>query len=184
MAALSQLLLGLVLCAAGPAESLQLSARCTHTGGAVVVVATATNIAEEVLEFCGLWRAKLEFVPNEEGRKLIAAYNESMAEQRAKAEASGNLYFREDTPRFAPTYIDVSGVAVDGIAQRPVVRLMPGEILVRTIEFQLDKSWYEQWPGSLEVQCTLDLCGGLADDQLSVPHNGLGGGVVVSIPLP
>ena len=163
-----------------PTAHLQLSAVSTDSSGHVVVGAIASNDSAESVEFCGRWGFEVVFVPNHEGEQKISAYMALEEEKRLKAEAVGENYFSRCGPQFTPTIFDIGGLSTS----ENWIKLAPGEAYSDTIDFVVEKVWYEQWPGAIEVRYRMDLCEGASSESGGISANGLGGGVVTTILVP
>ncbi len=166
--------------ALAPSGPLVLSTVSNDSSGHIVVVATALNNSDEVVEFCGRWGFEVLFVPNHEGERKISAYEAREKQRRLTAEARGEKYFSKCLPRFVPAVFDISGF----YDSENWVKLAPGEAYSDTVDFVVDKDWYERWPGAIEVRYRLDLCESTTTEAGGIPANGLGGSVVATIQVP
>ena len=181
----AQHIAALVLASAlGIGGSLELGITWVNTDGEMRIIATATNTSVHVLEFCGNWRPRVAFEPNEESGRRFAEIEAEEERQREYALTEGRGHYSRWERPLPPVMTVLSGLVWEGDLGPYLRRLEPRAEYSDTLRFLVGPEDYAEYPGWVVVKYSLDICDESDESATIVPQNAVGGVVSVSIPVP
>jgi hypothetical protein len=145
----------LIACAATssaePLESLQFAGSYRWGGIAsqesIVVFVRAKNMGSETVRFSGGLLLRLGYEPNPSSIAMMKSRRDSITALRSNSGSRCGIL---------PEYPRVTAVhGTLNLDSPTTVSLSPGEVIADSIRFELDRSQFRNWPGSVVVKTAL-----------------------------